>query len=255
MKWAVEIQKTGLEHRNLVDLLQGLGFDLVEGVDFEAMYSPSFDDLETAPEVWEQAKKVRDAFLGPTSIDSEFTLGSVIDYSTEERKRHAFLEVESLSIKMSVGSVNLTVSPPNDLSAEELQIWEENKKEQEYQNKLEGQREKLEPAFLEARASKVLELLSMTNHTGESLNKIYELMEKHPSNRPNFHDDFEITQLEFRRFSDAVHNPVVSGDLARHAYEAEPKTSNPMTIGEANSFIQALSKKWLRSVRTNNSTS
>jgi hypothetical protein len=82
MKWAVEIQKTGLEHRNLVDLLQGLGFDLVEGVDFEAMYSPSFDDLETAPEVWEQAKKVRDAFVGPTSIDSEFTLGSVIDYST-----------------------------------------------------------------------------------------------------------------------------------------------------------------------------
>ena len=255
MKWAVEIQKTGLKHRNLIDLLQGLGFDLVDGVAFEAMYSPSFDELETANEVWEQAKKVRDAFVGPASIDSEFTLGSVIDYSTEERKRHAFLEVNSLSSKMSVGSVTLTVSPPSDLSASELKIWEENKKEQEYQGKLEGQREKLEPAFLEARASKVLELLTMANHTGESLYKIYELMEQHPSNRQNFQNDFEISQLEFRRFSDAVHNPVVSGDLARHAYEEEPRTSNPMTMGEANTFIQALSKKWLRTVRNNNAAS
>lgn len=252
MKWAVEIQKTGLEHRNLVDLLHGLGYELVDGVDFKAMYSPSFDELETASDVWEQAKKVRNAFTGPASIDSEFVLGSVIDYSTEKRKRHAFLEVDSLSLKMSVGTVNLTVSPPAHLSPEELKKWEEGKAEQEYQNKLESQREKLEPVFIEARASKVLELLSIANHTGESLYKTYELMEQHPSSRQNFQNQFDIAQLDFKRFSDAVHNPVVSGDLARHAYEAEPKTSNPMTIGEASSFIQALSKKWLASIRTNN---
>ena len=50
MKWAVEIQKTSLGHRNLVDLLDGLGFELVDGVDFEAMYAPFFDDFETANE-------------------------------------------------------------------------------------------------------------------------------------------------------------------------------------------------------------
>ncbi len=50
-------------------------------------------------------------------------------------------------------------------------------------------------------------------------------------------------------FSDAVHNPVVSGDLARHAYEKDPKTSNPMTIREAETFVMQLAERWLASVR------
>ena len=32
MKWAIEIKQTGLEQRNLVDLMKGLGFSKVEGV-------------------------------------------------------------------------------------------------------------------------------------------------------------------------------------------------------------------------------
>ncbi len=249
MKWAVEIQKTGLEHRNLVDLLNGLGFQLVDGVDFEAIYSPYFDELESASEVWAKAKKVRNAFTGPASIDSEFVLGSVIDYSTNERKRHVFLEAEPIHFKMTVGSATLTVSPPSNLSPEELKEWEDNRAEQEYQSKLEGQRIKLEPVFLKPRASKVLELLSTENQTGETLYKIYEIMEFHPSNRKNFHRQFKISKNEFTRFSDAVHNPAVSGDLARHAYADKPKSDNPMTINKAKVFIQALVKKWLTSIR------
>ncbi len=249
MKWAVEIQKTGLERRNLVDLLYGLGFQLVDGVDFEAMYSPHFDGLESAAEVWAEAKKVRNAFTGPASIDPEFVLGSVIDYSTKERKRHAFLEVKSIHLKTTVGSATLTVSPPPNLSPEELKEWEDKRAEQEYQTQLESQREKLEPVFLEPRAAKVLELLSIENQTGETLYKIYEIMEFHPSNRNNFQHQFNISKNEFMRFSDAVHNPVVSGDLARHAYEDTPKTNNPMTFREARIFIQVLAKKWLASIR------
>lgn len=249
MKWAIEIQKTGLEPRNLGDLLHGLGFQLVDGVDFKAMYAPFFDDLDSAKEVWEEAKKVRHSFTGPASIDPEFTLGSVIDYSTKERKRHAFLEANSIRLKVTLGSATLTVSPPAGLSPAEIKRWEEERAEQEYQAKLERQRKKLEPAYLEPRASKVLELLTIEKHTGESLYKIYEIMEQHPSNRKDFQTQFSIAQIDFKRFSDAVYNPVVSGDLARHAYEEKPKTSNPMTIGEAETFIQVLAKKWLASIR------
>ena len=249
MKWAVEIQKTGLERRNLVDLLCGLGFQLVDGVDSEALYSPYFDGLESAAEVWAEAKKVRDAFTGPASIDPEFVLGSVIDYSTKERKRHAFVEVKPIHLKVTLGSPTITVSPPPDLSPEELKEWEDKHAEQEYQTQLESQREKLEPVFLEPKVAKVLELLSIENQTGETLYKIYEIMESHPSNRRNFQHQFNISENEFKRFSDAVHNPVVSGDLARHAYEDRPKTNNPMTFSEAVIFIQVLVKKWLASIR------
>jgi hypothetical protein len=249
MKWAVEIQKTGLRRRNLVDLLNGLGFQLVDGVDFEAMHSPYFDDLESATEVWTEAKKVRYAFTGPASVDPEFVLGSVIDYSTKEQKRHAFLEPKSIHAKFTVGSPTVTVSPPPNLSPKELKEWEDKYAEQEYQTQLESQREKLEPVFLEPRAAKVLKLLSIEYQTGETLYKIYEIMESHPSKRKDFQHQFDISKDEFKRFGDAVHNPVVSGDLARHAYGDKPKTINPMTIGEAKIFIQALAKKWLASIR------
>jgi hypothetical protein len=64
-----------------------------------------------------------------------------------------------------------------------------------------------------------------------------------------FHSQFGIPKADFDRFKDAVHNPVVSGDLARHAYPDSPKTANPMTLQEAESFVRALAKKWLASLR------
>ena len=249
MKWAVEIQKSSLERRNLVDLLQGLGFELVEGVEFVAAYSPYFDGLKTASEVWDEGKKIRDAFTGPAAIDPEFVLGSVVEYSSDECRRHAFLEVEPIRMTMSVGPVTLTVSPPPNLSEEEQRSWEEKRAELDYQATLERQREKLEPVFREPRASKVLKALAEENQTGETLYKIYEIMEGHPSNRKDFQLEFGITKHEFKRFGDAVHNPAVSGDLARHAYHDKTKTNNPMSFEEAKGFVQALAKEWLMSVR------
>ena len=249
MKWAIEIQKTGLEHRNLLDLLHGLGFQLVDGVKFEAMYSSYFDELKSANEVWAEAKKVRAAFTVPAAIDSEFVLGAVIEFSTNKPKHHVFIEPNPIHIKVTVGSPTLTVLPPSNLSSEELKEWEDRRAEQEYQSKLKRQKEKLEPVFLEPRASKVLELLSKEIQTGETLYKLYEIMESHPSNRKNFHNEFNISKDEFTRFKDAVHNPLVSGDFARHAYEDAPKSENPMTIKEAQIFIQELVNKWMTSIR------
>ncbi len=249
MKWAVEIQKTSLNRRNLIDLLQGLGFEIIEGTNFEAMYAPIFDSLETAAEVWNEGKKVRDSFTGAAAIASEFVLGSVIEYSSNELKRHTFIEVEPARLTISAGPVTVKIGPPSNLSEDELKEWEEKRAEADYQAKLEEQRENLEPVFREPKASKVLKALSEKNHTGETLYKIYEIMEGPPSNRKDFQLQFGISKHEFKRFGDAVHNPVVSGELARHAYEKKTNTNNPMTFQEAENFIQVLAKKWLGSLR------
>jgi hypothetical protein len=249
MKWAVEVQKSGLARRNLGDLLTDLGFHLVDGIEFDAFTSPSLDQYDTAGEVWSEAKHLRQAFTGPAGIDPEFTLGSVIDYSSDPPKRHAFLEPEPIQITVSFGKPTLIVSPPLGLSKNQLAEWYEKHAEQEYQAKLEAQRAKLEPAYLCSRASKVLELLAIDDPTGETLYKIYELAEGHPSRRSNFHNRFGVSKDEFDRFGDAVHNPAVSGDWARHAYESKPRTSNPMSMNEAEAFIRELAKKWLASIR------
>jgi hypothetical protein len=115
MKWAVEIQKTNLERRNLADLLGGLGFALIDGIQFPAFASPEIDGCDTAADVFEKAKQLRAVFAGPAEIDLEFSLGSVIDYASNPPKRHAFLEVEPLICKTSFGSVTLTVLPLTNL--------------------------------------------------------------------------------------------------------------------------------------------
>ncbi len=56
-------------------------------------------------------------------------------------------------------------------------------------------REKLEPVFLEPRAAKVLDLLSIKKQTGETLYKIYEIMEFHPTNRKNFKHQFKYQKM------------------------------------------------------------
>ncbi len=245
MNWAVEIQKTNLERRNLADLLTGLGFALIDGIQFPAFTSPEINECDTAASVFEKAKRLRAAFTGPAQIDPTFVLGSVIDYSVNPPKPHAFLEVQPATVRTSAGTVTITISPPKGLSGDELERWNEEHAEREYQDKLERQRSKLEPAFRNSKAAKVLELLSIENPSAETIYKIFELAEGHPDNRKAFHTQFGVSKDQFDRFRDAVHNPTVTGDWARHAYEDSPRTSNPMSKGEAEQFVRQIASKWL----------
>jgi hypothetical protein len=250
MKWAFQIERTALDHRNLLDLLTGLGFQPADTPGFDlTFWSTAFEAYENASEVWEEAKRIRDLFSEVTEIDPELVLGPVIDLSSGKPKRHYFLEAKSGIIVMTGSDAKLTVTPPDTLSAERLIEFNRRRSEQEYKAKLEAQRAKLEPAFREPRAATLLKLLKQGSHTGESLYKIYELAEKHPSHRKEFREQFGISEIDFKRFSDAVHNPVVSGELARHAFEDKPKTDNPMTFSEATLFVMDIANRWLASLR------
>jgi hypothetical protein len=92
VRWAVEIQKTSLDSRNLTDLLAGLGFRVLDGIDFPALTSEEMDGCATAADAFEPAKRVRSALKGPAQIDMNFQLGSVIDCSCDPPRRHAFLD-------------------------------------------------------------------------------------------------------------------------------------------------------------------
>jgi len=250
MKWAVEVQRTALERRNLADLLAGLGFSLIDGDHYPALSSQEIDQCETSSEALEVAKKVKSAFSGAAGIDPTFTLGAVIEYTSSPPRRHVFLEVQPMDIRISFGTATLSAGPPADLSPEELHSWKKNRAEEEYQHKLEAQRAKLEPAYVEPRAVKVLEYLSITNPTAETLYKIYELVEGDPSQRSGIHLQFSVSADDFDRFRDSVHNPAVSGDWARHAYSTTPRTTNPMSKCEAESFVRGIAEQWLRMLRT-----
>jgi len=249
MRWAFQIERTTLDRRNLLDLLASLGYEPADMPGPEiVLWSTSLEAYTSAGEIWEEAKRLRELISEVTEIDPEFVLGPVLDLSSGVPKRHRFLEA-SITAKVNVGDAILTISPPDDLSAEQLSEWNRRRAEQAYQARLESQRAKLVPAFREPRAVKLLQLLKRDSHNGESLYKIYELAEGHPSYRKEFHERFSIPEVEFRRFTDAVHNPIVSGELARHAYEDKPKTANPMSIAEAESFVVDIARRWLATLR------
>jgi hypothetical protein len=250
MRWVFEVGRTALEPHNLIDLVEDLGYKPVEVPGQQIVLGSDEMEIYSSPEeVWEQAKGLRELMVSVTEIDKAFAIGAVLDMSSDPPKRHIFLEVESLAVEATMGSAALTVLPPAGLSEEQLAEWAERRAEQRYQSQLEAQKTRLVPAFKEPRAAKLLQLLKQKPHTGESLYKIYELAEGHPSQRRTFQSQFGISKVEFNRFADAVHNPAVSGLLARHAYQSKPKTPNPMSMGEARSFVVGLAMRWLASLR------
>lgn len=249
VKWSVEIEKTSLDRRNLSDLLTGIGFSLFAGQNGEELTSPAIDACNNAQDVWSEAKRLRDVFTGPAQIDVEFKFGAVVDYSTFPPSRAFIAEVASSHMVLQPGVARIEIAPPSDLTEEQLKQWHAERAEIEYQQKLESQRRRLEPAYLSSSAAKILELMSIKEPTGETLYKIYELAEGHPSNRATFQSALGISKDQFNRFKDVVHNPLVSGDWARHGYEDQPKTSNPMTKEEAKAFVEDIAQRWLALLR------
>lgn len=149
------------------------------------------------------------------------------------------------------GTITIVTPPSKRLPSDELAKWHEEHNELEYQDTLEHQRTLLEPAFFDPRAEKAIELLCIKNPSGETLYKIYELAEGHPSNRSRFHEKFEIDKGQFNRFKDAVHNPAVTGDWARHGIPQDLNSTNPMTKDEAERFVRRIADKWFQSIRRN----
>lgn len=248
MKWAIEVQKTSLKQRNLADLLKGIGFNLIQENDCLALSSPDIDDCATASDAFAIARNVRTAFKDFTNIDPEFALGSVIDYAITPPRRHEIIEVAPCVMGITCNTITITTSPPKGLSSDELAKWHEEHNEREYQDTLERQRTLLEPAFFEPRAAKVIELLRIEDPSGETLYKIYELARGCCSNN-QFKKKFGIDEEQFNRFKDAVHNPEITGDWARHGIPRKRNSDNPMTKDEAERFVRRIADKWLQSIR------
>jgi hypothetical protein len=184
------------------------------------------------------AKQLRTAMIGPAAIDADFQLGRVLEFSSDPPKRHVLIEGKPAVCRVSAGRGKVTIGPPCGLSEVELEAWQEQQDEGEYQKVLEHQRAMLEPAYRNENAAKMLRLLYESEHTGATLYKLYEIAEGHPNNREKFHAQFGISRDEFKRFKDAVHNPAVTGDWARHAYHDTPSSDNPMTRSEVIVIIQ-----------------
>jgi len=251
MNWAVTIQSAGLEERNLGDILRALGYRMTNSPEGLVFSSDEMARCTVAADVFELAKKVRSVFLGPANIDEKFQIGSVVDFSQTPPARHVFLEAAMCVCHATSLSASITIGPPQGLDEEELAAWNREQEERNYRAQLQWQLERAVPTYRHENASLVLEFLNCKEQTGETLFKAFELMVKDADNerkKKRFLASFGISEEEFRRFSDTVHNRTVSGNWARHATMRQPKTVQPMTKAEAETFVRSLADKWLKSL-------
>lgn len=143
MRWAFEVERTGLERRNLIELVESLGYKALEVPGHKIiLYSDSFEACSTSVEVWEQAKILRDLMACITEIDKKFSVGAVLDMTHKPPKRYVSIEIHSVLQTVTIRIPTLKVLPPVGLSEEQLAEWTERVNEKEYQSKLEAQRAK-----------------------------------------------------------------------------------------------------------------
>ena len=254
MKWAVKIAQTSLSERNLGDILKGLKFRREESEVGSVLAGSMLDECDGALAAFEVAKKVRSALMarsalpGENRVDPEFRLGAVYDFSQHPPSCHHVLEARGVESRAKVGTVHVTIDPPEGSAPEREAEWRSVQAEAQYQHDLHRQSVRVKACFRSASVEKALALLAEPGLTGEILYKVYELAEGDPKQRGEFHKRMGISQAEFDRFKDVIHNPKVSGDWARHAREDPPRTARPMSRQEAERFVRAVVERWIETV-------
>jgi len=242
-----------LHDRLLSDLLASVGFRLTTSGDARVIVGEGLDSLDSAGEVWERAKQLARSFTGSASIDDEFAVGAVYDFSTDPPRRHVFAEGKVAALSATVHAAAVTISPPAGLTEEEIKQRQAKAEEQRYQNDLSAMRERLRAVYFKPKAERVLQLLASERQTGETLYKVYELVIDGDGKR--FIAYLGVEKETIGRFKDAVHNAAVSGDFARHATANRPRSEHPMTPDEAEAFIRSLVNSWLRWISTDRGSS
>jgi len=162
MQWAVQIERTSLRPRNIKDILEHLGYSVVENDKYGMLFhSPRFDELDAADLVWETVKRLESVITGAAKIDAQFSLGGVIQFEHGSSRRYVFAEVH---VAAGVGTVCAagTVGPPAGLTPEEIEEWRVAREERQYRSMLETQLKRLKPAYSNPRAERVLSLLKET---------------------------------------------------------------------------------------------
>jgi hypothetical protein len=248
LRWGIELRESRLDDRLLSDLLASVGFRLTTSGDARVIVCEGLDLLDSAGEVWERAKQLARSFTGSASIDDEFAVGAVYDFSTDPPRRHVFAEGKVAALSVTVHAAAVTISPPPGLTHEEIERRKARVEEQRYQRELGAKTDRLLAVYSEPRAERVLALLAKEEQTGESLFKVYELMAGENRAERRFLRQFELDMDTIDRFKDAVHNASVTGDWARHATERRPRTDNPMSPEEAERFIRIVVERWISKV-------
>lgn len=246
MLWSLVISDTSLDSRLLGDLLAELDIAVFQYEGRTEITSPSWDQVQTADEIWEIAKRLGDA-IKPVLASDTLQFAFIREWRNEAFvKNHSFWPTASL---VATGHMTATGFglPPAHFTDEQKAEWIAAQVEQRYQSELREKRTRLKAAYHDERAQKVMEILSEDVQTGLSLFKIYELI-KGTQGTAKFHAQFHISNDDFDRFRDAVHNPAVHGDFARHAIPGPPRTTNPMTQDEAISFVTDLANAWFKTL-------
>ena len=247
MRWLVEISNIDADERLLADILASLKVKLHREDDKTYLLSDRFESLSTSSEVWKLAERVRDVTSEVSSTipgaSVSFSLGDLHEQKEDgSRSKHMFVSVSmAAQLKMTAHAVVVKVTPSTEISKEEKARLEAERREREYQEKLALVSSRVSSAFLDERALKVHRFLQQ-ELTPQRRGHIMDLIQDDPGqDLASF-----ASKRNLSRFYRSINHPDVFGDESRHITSNEEPPPNPMSLGEAQTFVSNVADSWFR---------
>ncbi len=250
MRWLVEIIDTFADKRFLADLFKKLGFTIYREENKTYLTSDQFESLSTSGEVWELAEEMRDVVIEVSNsfpdANVNFKLGNLYEQKgNSPRSMYVFSHIAGGGSILSIEDIAPIITFTREISEEERARLEAERLEREYQEKLNLVAYRVLTAFQDkkGRALKVHRFLQQ-ELTPTRMYHIYELIMADLGGKQKLSKLAPLT--EWSRFTHSVNHPKVFGDDSRHMKSTEEPPSKPMSLSEAQSFIERAADLWFQ---------
>lgn len=260
MRWLIEIIDIVANERLFTDLLTRLNLTLYLEHNKTYLTGDEFEQLPTGAEVWERAERLRDVLSTEVSkrfpgASMTFKLGDLCEQREDGCQRRHIRDftapvVSIVGVEGSTATFTFTQKITEEerarLEAESLEREHQEKLKQlerEYQEKLDIISSRVLPSVRDERARKVQRLLQQ-ELTPVRMFHIYELIRADLGEEKDMNG--LVSPTERSRFRLSVNHQEVFGDDSRHAALNAAPPANPMSLSEAQAFIQRVADLWFR---------
>lgn len=235
MKWEVQVSGDVFDLCELVKSINNDEMRITKRDEYFFVESILFNNLATDKEVFTVASDILAVLTGATrlSLGGRIPLQIVnVVKVREDGNRSIFLSVTDtfsdmrdsvgLEIQRSDGSIEIVNAADN------VPDW-------------------IYTARMNPNVAKALRLRGTSKRKWVDLYRLFEVIEGDVGGIDTIAREGWATKNSIKRFKHTANSPGAIGDSARHGKESTNPPSDPMSIGEAVSFVDSILHNWLRS--------
>jgi hypothetical protein len=231
VRWRASLDGHSFDLADLPGMFTSPGLRVVQDESEYFLESSTFEVLDESTAVYGEARRLVPMINGAARLRSSshrnVDVGHVIELTPDGPKRHAVVLPVTLTARTKVNAVIVRVgeagpAPPPAGSRDEDK-W-------------------MELAVQDDKVAKVLRWWGNKPHDWFNLYKVFEILQDKVTQNQ------WASRNEVGRFTRTANHEQAAGEGARHARSRTVPPARPMTLSEADAFVERLVVEWLRSM-------